>query len=318
MTAKAHPALSGSPIPVFTSSPGEAAVTSAYDAVMEAWPIDHEDLTVATSFGDTHVIAGGPHDGPPVVLLHALFATATAWYRNVEALSDRYRTYCVDVIGEANKSTPTRPITSMDDFLQWFEELLDGLGIDTLFLVGNSYGGFTAAYYAMKLPDRVRKLVLIGPASTIHPMRPFMFHMFVPKGLYMALPWLPGSERVMRRGVEWMHAGLAPDPLWAPLFVETMIHGRLINRVFPRVYGKEDLAGIGAPVLLVLGDREVIYGDLDEAIRGARELIPAVEVAVIPNAHHITAIAQPDAVNQELLQFFADRQRQPTTLTPPP
>ena len=306
MGANAHPALTGPTIPIFTSTRGEDAVMRAYGAVMDAWPIDYEELDVATSFGDTHVIAGGPHDGPPVVLLHALFATATAWYRNIEALSQRYRTYCVDVIGEANESTPTRPITSMDDFLQWFTELVDGLGIDTLYLVGNSYGGFTAAYYAMKLPERVRKLVLIGPASTIHPMRPFMVHMFVPKGLYMAAPWLPGSGRVMSAGVDWMHAGLAPDPLWAPLFVETMKNGRLINRVFPRVYTKDELAEISAPVLLILGDREVIYGDLDEAIRAGKDMIPDVEVAVIPDAHHITALAQPDAVNHELLRFFAE------------
>lgn len=273
---------------------------------MDAWPIDYEELDVATSFGDTHVVAGGPHDGPPVVLLHALFATATSWYRNVEALSHQYRTYCVDVIGEANKSTPTRPLTSMDDFLQWFDELLDRLGIDTLFLVGNSYGGFTAAYFAMKLLERVRKLVLVGPASTIHAMRPFMFHMFVPKGLYMAAPWLPGSGRVMRASVNWMHAGLSHDPIWAPLFVETMTHGKLINRVFPRVYDKEELAEISAPVLLILGDREVIYGDLEEAIQAGKDLIPGVEIAVIRSAYHITALAAPEAVNQELLRFFAN------------
>jgi pimeloyl-ACP methyl ester carboxylesterase len=85
-----------------------------------------------------------------------------------------------------------------------------------------------------------------------------------------------------------------------------MKHGRLINRVFPRVYKKEELAEISAPVLLILGDREVIYGDLDETIRAARGLIPDVNVAVISDAHHITAIAQPAAVNQELLRFFAD------------
>lgn len=306
MAAKAHPAVAGSTIPVFTSSGGEAAVARAYEAVMDAWPIDYEELYVATNFGDTHVVAGGPHDGPPVVLLHALFATATSWYRNVEALSQQYRTYCVDVIGEANKSTPTRPITSMDDFLQWFDELLDRVGIDTLFLVGNSYGGFTAAYYAMKLPERVRKLVLVGPASTIHAMRPFMFHMFVPKGLYMAAPWLPGLGRVMSASVNWMHAGLACDPLWAPLFVETMKHGKLINRAFPRVYEKKELAEISAPVLLIFGDREVIYGDLDEAIQAGKDLIPDVEVAVIPSAHHITALAAPEAVSQEFLRFFAN------------
>jgi pimeloyl-ACP methyl ester carboxylesterase len=306
MASPAPPAVAGSTIPVFGSADGEVSVLSAYEAVMDAWPIPYDDLEVATSFGVTHVIAAGPHDGPPVVLLHALFATAASWYRNVEALSRQYRIYCVDVIGEANKSTPTRPVKSMDDFLQWFEELLDGLEIDTLFLAGNSYGGFTAAYSAMKLPERVRKLVLIGPASTVHSMRPFMLHMFVPKGIYMAAPWLPGSGRVMKAGVDWMHAGVDPDPLWAPLFVEAMKHGRLINRVFPRVYKKEELAEISAPVLLILGDREVIYGDLDETIRAARGLIPDVNVAVISDAHHITAIAQPAAVNQELLRFFAD------------
>jgi len=306
MATKARSELAGSTIPVFTSSRGAADAMRAYGAVMDAWPIDCDELSVATSFGDTHVIASGPHDGPPVVLLHALFATATSWYRNVEALSQQYRTYCVDVIGEANKSSPTRPITSMGDFLQWFSELLDGLGIDTLYLAGNSYGGFTAAYYAMKLPDRVRKLVLVGPASTIHSMRPFMLHMFLPKGLYMAAPGLPGLRRVMSASVDWMHAGLAPDPLWGPLFIETMKHGRLINRVFPRVYKKEELAELSAPVLLIFGDKEVIYGDLDEAIQSGKNLIPGASVAVIPNAHHIAALAQPEAVNQEFLRFFAD------------
>jgi pimeloyl-ACP methyl ester carboxylesterase len=157
----------------------------------------------------------------------------------------------------------------------------------------------------MKLPERVRKLVLVGPASTIHSMTPFLLHMFVPKGLYMAAPKLPGLGRVMSASVDWMHAGLARDTLWGPLFIETMKHGRLINRVFPRVYKKEELAQISAPVLLIFGDREVIYGDLDKAIQSAKNLMPQASVAVIPNAHHIAAIAQPEAVNREFLRFFA-------------
>jgi pimeloyl-ACP methyl ester carboxylesterase len=299
------PALAGSTIPMFTSSKGKTDTMRAYQAVMDAWPIDYEEMRVDTSFGETHVIAGGPPDGPPVVLLHALFATATSWYRNVQALSQSYRTYCVDVIGEANKSRPSRPIASLDDFLQWFTELIEGLGIDTLYLVGNSYGGFTAAYYAMRLPERVRKLVLIGPASTIHSMRPFMFHMFVPKGLYLAAPILPGGATMMRSSVDWMHAGLPRDPLWEPLFYETMKHGRLINKVFPRVYDQEELAEISGPVLLIFGEKEMIYGDLQSALESAQRLIPNASIAVIPNAHHIAALAQPEQTNQELLRFFA-------------
>ena len=134
-------------ISVFTSRRGEAEAMRAYQAVMDDWSADYQELTVSTSYGLTHVIASGPADGQPVVLLHALFATAASWYRNAGELSKTFRTYAVDVIGEANKSQPTKPIASLEDFLRWFTELIDGLEIDTPYLVGNSYGGFTGAYF---------------------------------------------------------------------------------------------------------------------------------------------------------------------------
>jgi pimeloyl-ACP methyl ester carboxylesterase len=295
-----------SEISVFISAQGENAVMSAYQEILDAWPVDYDELMVPTAFGETHVIASGPEEAPPVVMLHALFATATSWYRNVEALSRSYRIYCVDVIGEANKSRPTQPITSLDDYLRWFTELIDGLGIDSLYLVGNSYGGFTAAYYAMKLPERIRKLVLIGPAATIHSMRPFMLHMFLPKGLFLLLPWLPGASGAARHGIDWMRAGLSSDRLWDRLFYQTMRHGKLINRVFPRVYAQEELAGIAGAVLLMFGERELVYGDLGAAIRSGRELIPEAKLAIIPDAHHVAAVSNPDAANEELLGFLAD------------
>jgi pimeloyl-ACP methyl ester carboxylesterase len=291
-------------IPVYTSPAGELETMNAYQAVLDKWPVPYQELTIATSFGDTHIVASGPENGPAVVLLHALLATSASWYRNVEALSASYRTYSVDVIGEGNKSRPIKPITSLDDFLLWFTELIDGLGIASLYLVGNSYGGFTSAYYAMKLPDRIRKLVLIGPAATIHTMMPFIFHMFLPKAMYLLFPKLPGIKQVMRQSIEWMYDGLQPDPLWGKLFLYSMVYGGLINQVFPRVYSKEEFAQIKARVLLMLGEKEVIY-HRESAIQKAQKLIPELEVTLIPNAHHITALSQPELVNQSLLQFFA-------------
>ena len=292
-------------IPVFTSPRGEAEAMRAYQAVMDQWSAEYEELTIQTSYGSTHVIASGPPDGAPVVLLHALFATAASWYLNAGALSKTFRTYAVDVIGEANKSRPTKPIASLEDFLRWFTELIDGLAIDTLYLVGNSYGGFTGAYYAMKLPDRVRRLVLIGPASTIDSMTPFMLHMFLPKAIYQTLPGLPGRRRVIRRSVDWMHGGLPSDPLWEPLFYQTMLYGKLINKVFPRVFSKDEFARIREPVLLILGEKEAIYKSLPSAVEKARQLLAGVEIELSPDGHHITALAQPALVNERLLRFFA-------------
>ncbi len=293
-------------IPMFTSPEGEKEVLCAYQAIMDKWTPPYKELTISTSFGETHVIASGPEDAPPVVLLHALLASAMSWYRNVDALSQSYRVYAVDVIGEGNKSRPVKPITSLDDFLHWFTEVIDGLGIDTLYLAGNSYGGFTGAYYAMKLPERIRKLVLIGPAATIYKMRPFYTHMFIPKAIYGFFPKVPGVKRVMQNSVDWMHKGLPRDPLWEPLFYNSMVYGGLINQVFPRMYSKEEFAQIKAKVLLILGDKELIYNDLYSAIQSARELIPNVKVEIIPAAHHITAVANPEKVNQKLLEFFVE------------
>lgn len=292
-------------IPVFTTPEGETETIQAYQEILNHWPVPFIELMVPTSFGETYVIVSGPESGPPIVLLHALLASSAAWYHNVAALSQSYQVYAVDVIGEGNKSRPTKPIKVLDDFLAWFTELIDGLGIDTFSLVGNSYGGFTGAYYAMKLPERVRKLVLIGPAATIYRMTPFYFHMFIPKAIYVMLPKLPGLRRTMRQSVDWMHAGLPFDPLWEPLFYRSMVFGSLINQVLPRVYTKEEFAQIKSPVLLILGDKEVIYRP-QSALQAAKELIPGLQVVMIPEAHHITALAQPELVNQRILRFLAE------------
>lgn len=92
-------------LPVFTSHAGEVKVGEAYDAVLAHWPVPYREFDVPTGLGNTHVIASGPEHGPPVVLLHALFATATSWYRTVGVLAKRHRTLAIDIMGE-----PTRAV----------------------------------------------------------------------------------------------------------------------------------------------------------------------------------------------------------------
>lgn len=134
---------------------------------------------------------------------------------------------------------------------------------------------------------------------------PFYLHMFIPRVIYTFLPKLPGLKSNMRRSFEWMHHGLPFDPLWEPLFYRSMVYGGLINQVLPRVYSKEEFAQIRARTLIILGGKEMIYNNLQAAKRAARERIPGVQIEVIPDAHHITALAQPEILNQKILQFFA-------------
>ncbi|MDF2748492.1 MAG: esterase family protein [Propionibacteriaceae bacterium] len=291
-------------LPVFVSGEGERTVVEAYDAVLRSWSVPCYEVDVPTSFGLTHVIVSGPEDGPPVILMHAMFATATAWYGIVGPLSRQYRTLAVDILGEANKSRPSRPITSRNDYLQWFTELVDGLGLSQMTLVGNSLGGWGSAYIAMHLRNRVQRLVLISPAATFHSIVPFYLHFFLPKAAYLFFPWLPGVRPMMRRCVNWAWAGLPSDGAWNELFYLTMVHGSTQSRVFPRVFTEEQLARIEAPTLLLVGDHERIYPP-DVVIEDAQRLMPSVEVGIIADAHHVAAVAQPNAVSARILAFLA-------------
>jgi pimeloyl-ACP methyl ester carboxylesterase len=77
-----------------------------------------------------------------------------------------------------------------------------------------------------------------------------------------------------------------------------------VSRVFPRVFTRRELARITAPTLLLVGDHEQIY-PAEAVLTAARRLMPSVTVAIIPNAHHVAAVAQPEAVNAQLLDFLA-------------
>ncbi len=277
----------------------------AYQAVVRTWPLPPEEIDVPTSFGLTHVLVNGAVGAEPVVLLNALFATATSWGPTVAGLVPHYRTFAVDVMGEANKSRPSRPIASLDDYVQWFTEVLNGLGLDEVALIGNSFGGFGGAYCAMKLAGRIRRLVLIGPAATFHAMTPFYLHTFIPKAMYLFFPWLPGPGRVIQRGVNWLLADLPTDPAWKHLFTQIMVHGSTTTRVFPRVYKPDELAQIKAPTLLIVGDHERIYNP-EAVIGAAKRLMPSIQTCLILAAHHITALAQPARVNEVLLAFLGE------------
>lgn len=292
-------------LPVFTDPEGEAAALTAYHSALHHWPVPYEELMVPTGFGETHVVASGPRGAPVVILLHALFAGAVSWYRNIGALSAHYRVYAVDAIGEPNPSRPSQAITDLEQLTQWFAELTAGLGVRHFDLIGSSSGGFAGAYIAMRLPERVRKLVLIGPAATFHRAVPYDLLLLLPRAAFAAAPQLPGLEPVMRRSCAWMLAGLPADEIWGRFFHLALVHGALTTTVWPRVFKPEELRHLKAPTMLLIGDHERIYGARPGRVaHAARAALPGARIEQIPQAHHLAALANPAYVNQRILWFL--------------
>jgi len=248
------------------------------------------------------VIVSGPEDAAPLVLIHPAGGGATIWVRNVGLLSQHYRTYAIDTIGEPNKSILTRSISlhQRQDFIDWIVDLFDRQKIESANIVGNSFGGFLAINTALYLPERVRKAVLISPAATFVPIPAWAWH-FIPANM---IGPLIGSKPMLLAPYDWIWQGFPKDECIAQLRALAAIHGRP-RHWSPTVFSDEELRKIRTPILLLIGDHEVIYKP-EEVIRRATHLMPRLKAEIVPNANHIAEYTAPDFINARILEFLAD------------
>ena len=289
-------------ISAFRSPDGEAQYNAAYATVLKQWPVPYEELYIPTRFGDTHMIASGPKDADPLLLLHPAGGGATLWYRNVGPLSQRYRTYAIDTIGEPNKSILTHPISlhQRQDFADWMVDLFNGLQIENADMVGNSFGGFLALNTALYLPERVKKVVLISPAATFVPIPAWSWH-FIPANI---IGPMIGSKRMLLSAYDWIWQDFPKDECIAQLRGLAAIYGRP-RHWSPSVFSDDELRMIRTAVLLLIGDHEVIYKP-EAAIQRATRLVAGLKAEIVPNANHIAEYTAPDFINAAILEFLAD------------
>jgi pimeloyl-ACP methyl ester carboxylesterase len=291
-------------ISVFRSQALETQYYRAYDAVLQQWFVPYAELDIPSRFGATHVIVSGPEDGYPILLLPPGGTYAPIWVRNVGPLSRSFRVLAVDILGEVNKSKPIRPILSHAEFMQWMADLLDGLGIERAHLVGNSNGGFFALETALNLPERVNKVVLISPAATFVQMRAWWLHLFIPAHIFGSFF---GSEKMVLKAYDWLWQGFPMDDCFAELRRVNKLAGAAlrpsINRAVPRVFSDEELRRVQAPVLLLIGDHEVIYKP-EDAIRRASRLVRDLKAEIVPNANHTAQYTAPDFVNSAIEKYL--------------
>ena len=297
-TAPAHIAEG---LPRFRSGEARQRYMAAYDALVRAWPVPCEELDLPTRLGPAHVIACGPKDAPPLLLLPSFAASAAVWRLNAEGLSRHFRVYALDVLGQGGKSVATRKLRNRSDYAGWITDVLDALGVARTSIVGNSFGGFMAMSQAALTPERVDRVVLISPVGVF-------------ASQYWKLTWatrikaplqklarrLTGSTKT--RSLADM--GLRPprDMRWAALMGVTMTSFAEVSVSRAPAFSGRELRAIRAPALLLIGDGETLY-EPEAMLKRAQGRMPGLEGAVVREADHMAALAQPEDVNARIIRF---------------
>lgn len=106
----------------------------------------------------TRVIEAG--QGEPFIFLHGTGGHAETFQRNLAAHAKHMRVIAVDMIGHGYTDAPDISY-SMDTLINHLADLIDVLGFGQVSVGGVSLGGMISAWYAIKHPERVKKLSLV-------------------------------------------------------------------------------------------------------------------------------------------------------------
>jgi 4,5:9,10-diseco-3-hydroxy-5,9,17-trioxoandrosta-1(10),2-diene-4-oate hydrolase len=115
------------------------------------------------------VAAAGATRETPLVLLHGGGPGATGasnYARNIDAFASAgYRVLVPDMPGYGRSSKELDHSDPFGDLALFVRALLDAHEVEKAHVVGNSYGGAAALRLALDRPDRVARLVLMGPGG---------------------------------------------------------------------------------------------------------------------------------------------------------
>jgi pimeloyl-ACP methyl ester carboxylesterase len=282
---------------------------AAYDAAMELWTVPYEATDLRSRFGTTHLVACGPDEAPPLVLLHCFFTSLSVWAHNVADLSQDHRVYALDMMGQPGRSIPDQPLRTRDDMADWLTDSLDQLEIGKTDVAGYSYGGFAALNFAIHAPQRLGKLVLLSPVGGL--VR--LCRQFYLRGMVSAA--LPGLSKLTAKELwfKWFFyqpnlENAATRELYERVLRQFSLglrYFRMGPMVPPLTYDDEELRSVGSPTLLLIGQHERLY-DPVAAIRRATRLIQDIKAELVPHASHDLPISLPETVNQRIRRFLND------------
>ncbi len=248
-----------------------------------------------------------------VLFIHGLGGCWQNWLESMPTIAQTRRAIALDLPGFGGSGMPAEQI-SITGFARTVDELCDHLGLDSVSVVGNSMGGFTAAEMAIRHPERVERLVLVDAA-----------------GISSALNRNPLSERVGRLltsgGAGPNDPEIAARLLRRPGFIQLAMgivarHPTLLAKdlVAEQLHSMgapgfndslrsileydfvDRLPEIACPTLIVQGTDDVLVplGDAEQFA----ERIPRSTTLILEDTGHVPMIERPATFNRALLEFL--------------
>ena len=249
--------------------------------------------------------------GPPVLYLHGIWDVHTlqaGLFPFHEQLAGRY-SLTIPAHPGCGESTGIADIGNIEDLAFHYLDLLDALKIERATIVGHCLGGWIATEMAVRNPERIGRLVLIGAAGLQLPDALvgdlFMYSQHRDGGIMAELRELLFAEPTGELALGIVPDGRVaiPDEVrryksltlagrvgWEPPYLHDLKLARRLHR-------------ITAPTLVLWGEHDRLIPPANG--RAYAEHIPHATLHTLPGCGHSAIIEQPEAC-MNLIEPFLD------------
>lgn len=263
--------------------------------------------------GDYRIHYHEAGQGPALVLLHGSGPGVSGWSNfrgNFPVFAGQFRTVVMDMPGFGRSERPELDRAYPRVAADGLARLLDGIGIEKASLLGNSMGGYVALEFALAYPERVERMVLMGPGGlAVNILGPDPSEGARRLGDFMMAP----SKAAMEAWVDTMVANKAvvDDGLIEERLANAMAPGALESAIaiFSSLGQHPEpvpmwarLKAIKARTLITWG-RDDRMLPVEGALMGFRQL-PNAELHIFSKCGHWAQVERKDEFERLVIEFL--------------
>ena len=254
--------------------------------------------------------------GPPLLLLHGFAASTFSFHPLIPHLAGDFRVVALDYHGFGYTERPT----AREDFdiaaqLDLIRHVMDAKRMGSAVVLGQSFGGTLALLLAQANPNRVKQLVLVGPATEFGAPPAWVRIPIARWAGYLACRWLLSSPKRFRsvQGRAYYRKEVLTEEV-AEAYRQRLLIAGMREAYFAFTSGMASgkspgliVTGITTPALVVTGRHDALIPP-EQAHRLVAAL-PSARLLILERSGHSAPEEEPEALAQAIREFAAAKRQ---------
>ena len=250
--------------------------------------------------------------GDPIVLIHGSGPGVSAWANwrlVIDKVAEHARVIAVDMAGFGFTELEPGAVYNMDYWLEHLTSFLDALGLRRVSFLGNSFGGTLATHFALRHPERVDRIAMMGANLLSFPITPALDKLWgeaatTHEQMAEHMRFFPYDRSIITDDLVASRLTACARPDYDAAF-RSMFPAPRQNKVDEMALTEAQLASLECEALLIHGREDVVV-PVDVSIR-AQAAIPRSQLHVFGECGHWVMIEHNRAFVDLVRSFFAPR-----------